>query len=393
MSEPDREPQATTTRSPLALVMSGGGARAAYQVGFLTAVAERFPTLSVDVLTGVSAGAINAVFLASRPDLPFAARIEELAELWRRIRVDHVMRTRALGLFLRAGEWMLRLASGGHFRPRRLRGMVDTEPLRVFLRDTLNAPDGRLPGVRAAIETGALSAVAITGTSYSTGRSVTFVEGKDILEWERPTRISRGCELTVEHVMASAALPMLFPAVRVGDEWFGDGGIRLSAPLAPAVHLGAERILAITTRYGRTSEEAARPTIEDYPPPSRVAGVLLSAIFLDLLDADALRLQRINSLVTKLPPDERNGLRPIGLSIWRPSQDLGKLANRFEADLPWALRFGLRGTGTKEESSNDFLSLIMFQPDYIEELLTLGRADAERQMDSIVRFLEKESTP
>jgi len=141
-------------------------------------------------------------------------------------------------------------------------------------------------------------------------------------------------EIGVEHVMASAALPLFFPAIQLDHGWYGDGGVRLTAPLSPAVHLGADRILAISTRYGRTREEADRPAVDGYPPPAQVAGVLLNAIFLDLFDGDALRLQRINDLVDRLPEDQRAGMRHVDLLVLRPSLDLGRLASEYEADMP-----------------------------------------------------------
>ncbi len=386
-------------RGELGLVMSGGGARAAYQVGFLAAVAERFPDLRVDILTGVSAGAINAALLASKPG-DFRARVDELVELWSELRAEDVLRVGGTSLAWRVLRWGTRLASGGLVRPRHLQGLVDTTPLRGLLGRALGSSDGSLPGIARRIDEGSLKACAMTATSYSSGCSVTFVQGRDIIDWERPKRISRQRRLTVDHVMASAALPMLFPAVRLEDGWYGDGGVRLTAPLSPAIHLGAQRILAISTRFDRPGTQCAPPappavplSEDGYPPPAQVAGVLLNAIFLDLLDADALRLERFNTLLHRLPPAERPDLRPISLLVCRPSRDLGVLANEFEARLPRALRFLARGTGTQETRSNDFLSLIMFQPDYCARLLEIGLVDGRAQCEAIGAFLEGDARP
>jgi NTE family protein len=188
--------------------------------------------------------------------------------------------------------------------------------------------------------------------------------------------------------MASAALPFFFPAIEVDGAWYGDGGIRLAAPLSPAVHLGARRIIAISTRYGRSREEADWPAMVGYPPPAQVAGVLLNAIFLDLLDSDALHLQQINQLVACLPESQRAGLRHIELLVLRPTQDLGRLANLYEPELPSAFRFLTRGLGTRETRSNDLLSLFMFQRNYLRQLIDMGEADAARRADEIRRFLE-----
>jgi NTE family protein len=188
-------------------------------------------------------------------------------------------------------------------------------------------------------------------------------------------------------VVASSALPFLFPAVEIEGAWYGDGGIRLTAPLSPAVHLGARRILAVSTRYAPTGREAERPAIVDYPPPAQVAGVLYNAIFLDQLDSDAYQMRQINKLVEKLPQEDRDGLRHIDLLMLRPSIDLGRLANEYEPDLPRALRFLTRGLGTKETRSNDMLSLVMFQSDYVRRLVELGEADAAARIRDIRQFL------
>jgi NTE family protein len=193
--------------------------------------------------------------------------------------------------------------------------------------------------------------------------------------------------LTIDHVMASSALPLFFPAIEIEDEYFGDGGVRLAAPLSPAIHLGAEKILAISTRYNRTAEEARLPDVTGYPPPAQVLGVLLNSVFLDLLDQDALRLERLNGLLRKLPPEERDGLRPVKLLVLRPSVDLGRLANEFEPQLPKTFRFLTRGLGTRQTKSPDFLSMVLFQPDYIGRLIEIGEADAEARADEIDEFL------
>jgi NTE family protein len=187
--------------------------------------------------------------------------------------------------------------------------------------------------------------------------------------------------------MASAALPFFFPAIEVDGAWYGDGGIRLIAPLSPAVHLGARRIIAVSTRYARSREEADRPAVSGYPPPAQVAGVLYNAIFLDHLDADALQLQQINRLIARLPESARDGLRDIELLLMRPSVDLGRLANEYEAELPSAFRFMTRGLGTRETRSNDMLSLMMFQRDYVRRLIELGESDAAARMGEIRSFL------
>jgi NTE family protein len=185
--------------------------------------------------------------------------------------------------------------------------------------------------------------------------------------------------------MASSALPLLFPAQQLADGWYGDGGVRFLTPLAPAIHLGADRVLAISTRYARTLEEASLPAVTGYPPPAQILGAMLNAVFLDSIDQDALRLERINRL---LDGQGREDLKPIRLLILRPSRDLGRLAAEYEARLPKAFRFITRGLGTRKTSSPDFLSLLMFQSDYLRHLMDCGESDADGRLDEIRELIE-----
>jgi len=370
----------------LAIVLSGGGARAAYQAGFLHYLARSVPDLEPAIITGVSAGAVNAAYLAAH-EARFQEKVQQLCELWAALRVEDVFVAGAPSLASSAVRWAMRLVSGGSHSAPATKSLVDTEPLRLLLRSVLNTDSGVMEGIERNLARGVLKAVALTASSYTTGQSITWVQGRDISTWERAQRKSVRARLTVAHVMASSALPLFFPAIEVDGAWYGDGGIRLTAPLSPAVHLGADRILAISTRYGRNEAEADRPAVDGYPPPAQVAGVLLNAIFLDLFDGDALRLERINRLVDQLSPAQTAPLRHVDLLVLRPSADLGRLANEFETRLPPALRFMTRGLGTQQTRSNDLLSLIMFQPDYLKHLLELGERDAEARAGEIADFL------
>ena len=370
-----------------ALVLPGGGARAAYQVGLLRCLARRYPDLAFPILTGVSAGAINTAYLASHRG-SFGAAVERLSRLWLDLRVEDVFRVDSRSLALHVLSWGFRLATGGGLGGhRRIQGLVDTEPLRRYLARYLADEDGAIPGIAQNLEESRLSSAALTTVSYSTGQSVTWVQGCQIPTWKRPNRRSVNTRLTVEHVMASAALPLFFPAVRLRDAWHGDGGVRLLAPLSPAVHLGADRILAVSTRYERPMEEAGISTVDGPPPPAQILGVILNAVFLDALDHDAMRLERINGLVEHLPVERRGGLRPIKLLVLRPSVDLGRLAADYELRLPRMFRFLVRTWGTRETRSADMLSLLMFQPDYIRRLIEIGEADAEARSDEIAELL------
>ncbi len=377
------------SRHSLALVLTGGGARAAYQVGVLRALAQRFPDLEFPIITGVSAGAINAAILASHEG-SFASAIERLATMWRTITFDDVFHADAPRLALSVVKWGVRLLSGGSKIAPPTRGLVDTSPLRRFLANALkaeNGPDGTVPGIARNVASGRLRALGITTTNYATGQSITWCQGDAPKLWIRPQRKAVACDVTVEHVLASAALPLFFPAIEIAGGFHGDGGIRLAAPLAPALHLGADKILAISNRYERTIAEAERPDVHGYPPPAQVASVLLNAIFLDMIDFDAMYLARVNALVKALPPDQRGELKHCDLVVMRPSVDIGQLAGRLEAELPRAFRFLSRGLGTKETASPDSLAMLMFDPGFTSRLLEIGEKDGNARIDELVNFV------
>ena len=385
--EPPAEPPPSTAR---ALVLSGGGARSSYQAGVLQYIAEVFPETRFSILTGVSAGAINTAHLANHTG-SFRQAADELAKHWYSITADQVfepesamsLSRRILGKSINRkhpSESVIRIEEGT--------ALLNTTPLRVFLTGILNPVDGELTGVAQNIEQDRLKAACITATNYSTGQSVTWVQGCDIQNWQRPNRVGIHTPLTIDHIMASTALPLLFPAVRVDNAWYGDGGIRLTSPLSPAVHLGATSILVISTRYARSRREADEPVVIGYPPAAQVMGLLMNAIFLDMLDQDAHNMRLINDIVRHLPPSHRRDLRPIKLFMMRPSVDLGKLASEYELKVGGAFRLLTRGLGTEETKSPDWLSMMLFQDEYIDRLVEIGWEDARRQHHQIARFLD-----
>ncbi|MEJ2217704.1 MAG: patatin-like phospholipase family protein [Gemmatimonadota bacterium] len=376
----------------LALVLTGGGARAAYQVGLLRCLARRFPDLRMPIITGVSAGAVNAAQLASHHGT-FPQAVEELAGLWNELTPERVFRVDVGSLGGGLGRWLLRLVSGGLSKAPNVEGLVDTTPLREYLEEALAAVRGVLTGIDYNLERGVLKAVALTATNYATGQSTVFVQGRDFQEWRRPRRVAVRTRMRVDHIMASAALPLFFPAIRIDDAYYGDGGIRATAPLSPAMHLGAQRILAVSTRFHRSQQEADTPAVAGYPPPAQVIGVLFNAVFLDMIDQDMLAMERINRLIDKLPPHERGDLRPIRLLAIRPSQDLGRLARHYEPHLPHAFRYLTRGLGTRETGSADMLSMLMFQTDYLRALMELGEKDAEDRLPELEALLEQKTAP
>ena len=374
----------------LGLMLGGGGARGAYQAGVLRGIATRFPQLAFPILTGISAGAVNTIHLAAHEGTLKQAA-DDLIALWLALSPERVYDVRPAPLLRNTFSWGRRLMSGGIAPGREpMRGMCNTAPMRAYLNLSLaRGADGTLPGIGRNLERGTLKAVALSATSYTTGQSVTWVEGRAVDLWQRPQRRTEAAKLTVEHVMASSALPMLCPAVKVGDEWYGDGGVRLTAPLSPALHLGASRILTISTRYLRTRAEADTPLTAGYPPPAQVLGVLYNAVFLDLIDEDILRLRKVNHLLKHVPPADRDKMRIVDIFVLRPSRDLGKLAREFEPRLPGLFRYLTRGLGTKQTSSPDIISLILFQVDYLKRLIEIGEEDALAQGDAIEAFLTR----
>jgi NTE family protein len=369
----------------LAVVLAGGGARGAYQAGVLRGIGRHLPHLRLPVLVGVSAGAINTAFLAAH-SAPLGAASDALVEVWRGLETDDIFRVDMPSLVKHFSRWVARLASGGGAISPEVRGLVDSSPLQSVIERAVPTVDGEFVGIADNLAHGRLKAAAITTFNYSTGQTITWVQGAEIVPWRRPRHRAFKARLTVEHVMASAALPIFFPAVRLGDAWHGDGGVRLDAPLSAAVRLGARRILAISPRYEPTEEEADRHKISGYPPPAQIISQLMNAIFLDVIDRDARILALVNELLKEVPPQRRR-LEPVDILVLRTSQDLGRLAARYEKSLPKTFRHLTRGLGSRETTTPDFLSFLMFEPDYLRELLDIGERDAEARIDEIRRFL------
>lgn len=376
----------STNEARLAIVLEGGGARASWQVGALRGLLKEVPELSPRILVGISAGAINASCLAnSQRDWPGA--VDELAELWNGLVVKKVFKAHPTSLLHRLFRVGIRMAFGIGTKHNPILGMVNTDPLRRTLRQGLGTDaSGRMDGVRRNLENGSLDSLALLTTRYSTGQTICFFEGGEIHGWNRPNRRGVQGELNVEHVLASAALPLFFPPVELDGDWYGDGGVRLIAPLAPAVHLGATKILALSTRYARSDEEADEKASSGPPSPAVIAGNLFNAIFLDSLDQDAANLHRLNRLLEG-QRNPSNGLRSIDLALMRPSVDLGRLASRFEPELPWLFRRLMRNWGTQGADSQDLLSTVLFDPGYVGLLMELGEKDGRSQAPRVVEAL------
>lgn len=365
------------------LVLSGGGARAVYQVGVLSYLVEKVPELTFPIVAGVSAGAINAAFVASHRGSS-SESLDVLTECWNSLSIDQVFDPDIAVLGVSGARWLWTLSGAGASLGPKVKGFLDTKPLREFLRARLD-----VTGIAGNVKDRRLRALGLSATRYATGQTVTFVEGQaDIATWERTRRCGVATRITLDHVLASGALPLIFPAISIEGEYYGDGSIRQAAPLAPAIHLGADRLLAVATRYSPTLNEVRGLATAGYPPPAQIMGILLNSIFLDTLDVDAERLQRVNRLLEGIPPSSPvpEGLRPINLLVIRPSRDLGSMAEGFGRLLPRSLRFMMRGLGIQRHRSADLLSYLIFEQPYLSLVMELGYEDALSNWGRIERF-------
>jgi NTE family protein len=369
------------------LIMSGGGARAAYQVGVLRAIAELLPRGTPNpfpVICGTSAGAINATALAIyAQDMDEATR--RLNFVWKNFRVHQVFRSDVRGVMATGLRWLAAtvLVGLGRQNPQAL---LDRAPLRRLLESYL--PCER---IQASIDAGLVRALSITASGYNSGESITFYQGVDtITPWKRARRFGAAARITIDHLMASSAIPFVFGAVRINREYFGDGSMRQIAPISPALHLGAERVLVIGVRQ-EANVQTPRAEATEYPSLAQIAGHVLNSIFLDSLEADLERLRRINKTVGLLSAQQlQEGgvtLRKIDVLLISPSQDIGRIAAKHAHHLPRPVRFLLRGLGATRRSGANLLSYLLFERPYCRELIALGYADAMQRRQEILDFL------
>lgn len=374
------------------LVLSGGGARAAYQVGAIRALSELVggKASPFNVLAGLSAGAINAASLATGAD-DFPHAVDVLSETWLSLTPDAVYRTDVPKLATLGVRWLKDLTTGGVIGRSRANYLLDTSPLRALLERRID-----IEKIPQHVKSGALRGVAVSATNYLTGTIVSFFDAHpDVKPWIRHDRIATREELSLEHVMASAAIPIFFPPVSIDGRPFGDGGVRMTTPISPAIHLGADKIIAIGIRYARSREQTLQLNREARAPSvtvAQISGVLMNALFLDSLDNDLERLQRINRTLGFIPEITRRSnpdfLRRIPALSLRPSKDLGRLAADEYHKFPTMLRHLLRGVGARGDSGWDMLSYLAFQPGYIGKLMELGYEDTLARRQEVEEFFE-----
>ena len=388
-----------TTSPTTGLVLTGGGARAAYQVGVLKAIAQirrasGGPTVNpFPVIAGTSAGAINAAALACRTD-NFDVAVDTLCDVWENFHAEQVYRSDSIGVIRTGARWLTMMSMGwviARWRRARPRSLLDNSPLETLLTKLVSTE--RLHQV---MRDGHLKALAVTASSYGSGLHVTFYDAvADILPWTRSQRIAVRDAISVPHLLASSAIPFVFPAVALNigghTEYCGDGSMRQAAPISPAVHLGAERILVVGA--GRMHEPPGeRAGSSEYPNLAQIAGHALSNIFLDALAVDVERLQRINSTLALLSPEARmhSSLKPIEVLVIAPSQRLDDIAGQHLGALPLPIRAMLRGVGV-EGRGNDargaaLASYLLFEAPYTRELMALGVADTMQRKGDVRRF-------
>lgn len=375
------------------LVLGGGGARAAYQVGVLHQLAKWFEQenkrqfdFPFKILCGTSAGAINAAALACS-GRNFYQSTDRMMRVWENFSSDQVFRSDSLGIIRTGARWLSALSIGWMLR-RRPKCLLDNSPLSYLLHNLL-----QFRRLDEALENGNIHALAVTASSYSSGRSITFFQTKKVIEsWTRTQRVALPDRITVEHLLASAAIPFVFQAVKLSIEGnmehFGDGSIRQLAPISPAIHLGANRVMVIGSSQSEKDHTAAIEQRNAYPSLAQIAGHAMASIFLDSLSIDIERLSRVNRTLSLLSPEmaTKTSLKPIELLVISPSQRIDEIAARHTQDLPRPVRTLLSALGATEASGSSLASYLLFESNYTRELIRMGIADTVAKREEVYKF-------
>lgn len=387
-------------RNKTGLILTGGGARAAYQVGVLEAVSSILTEAGwapehnpFDIICGTSAGAINATALACRAD-NFSEGVQKLLQVWEHVGAEQVYRADSLGVLRSGAKWLSLLSFGWLLRKWRAHppnALLDNTPLVTLLHRLLD-----FPRLDAALADGDLHALAVTASSYTAGYHITFYQtAADIAPWRRMQRFSLQTQIGIEHLLASSAIPLIFPATPIycegRREYFGDGSMRQLAPISPAIHLGASKVLVVGA--GRLAEPPPDQTeFARYPTVAQIAGHAMSSIFLDSLAVDIERLNRVNLTLSVLTEEQkaRTALRPIEMLIISPSQRLDEIASRHVGNLPRPIRALLGGIGATEVRGAALASYLLFEASYTCELIRLGRDDTFARRADVLAFFGKQ---
>ena len=379
----------------IGLILTGGGARAAYQVGVLKAMAEFLPRSSQSpflVICGTSAGALNAATLAINAR-HFRKGVNYLLNVWKNFQVSEVYRSDFVGVVRNSVRWLagLLLSSFGSDKLNYV-SLLDNAPLVELLERKLHCEK-----IQKSIDCGALHALSITASGYGSGHSVTFYQGAETIQpWRRARRVGVPTKIDINHLLASAAIPFIFPAVHIHREHFGDGSMRQLSPISSALHLGADRVLVVGMGHGGDNEESRTHKIDSYPSLAQIAGHALDSIFLDGMEIDLERLRRINNIVSAIPDELRDSvsLRHVDALVISPSQPLEKIAERYLKGLPWTIRILMRTLGVMRRNGANLVSYLLFDQSYCRALIELGYQDAVKRKEEIMEFLnQNESKP
>ncbi len=373
----------------IGLVLPGGGARCAYQVGVLKGLAELVPRRAPNpfpVISGTSAGAINSVVLATRARL-FRHAVADLERVWGNFRTEQVFRADSGTMLKSSLHWLSTLVVGG-LGDHNPRSLLDNAPLGEML-----ARNIRFDAIGESIKRGYLDGIAVTAAGYDSARSVCFYQGNESVEpWKRVRRRGRPTRIELQHLMASIAAPMVFPPVLIGNEYFGDGAMRQATPLSPALHLGAERLLVIGVRNEEPDPVPATEADVTYPSFGRIAGYMLDALLMDGLSSDLERLTRINLILDQLPgrkvESDAGTLNFVDAMIIMPSRDVRDIALRHLHEMPKPVRLLMRGLGAMNYGGRQLVSYLLFEAGYTRELIQLGYDDAMARRDELVSFME-----